>query len=205
MPLDTQFDFKQLIQEARNVPIEPETGQGTAVELPALFEKPVKAPPVMTSEVPEDKVAIEVAMHAYSKVYTLWRPWEDCKRCFNDMGGEDPKVVLPDEGDYSCPHVQVREYRESVDRCLSGKGVITTREMFNLPNGARCVHLEWMESDEKAMAKLKRMAEAKKRDAVYPPDVEGAFLRDPPREPPKTGKKKTKPSKPSKRKKSPSK
>ena len=177
--METLFDFKQLVVDARTPPTPTDDpGQGTAVEMPALFEAPAKAPPVMTSEVPEDKVAIEVAMNQFTRVFTLWRPWEDCTRCAGDMVGDEPKVVLPDKGDYTCPHVSTDEYKEIVDRCLTGAGVITTKEMFNLPNGARCVHLEWMEADEQAIRKLKREVEAKKRNKVYPPDPEAAFRRD---------------------------
>lgn len=177
---ESGFDFKRLVAEARTPMDESQSSQGTAVELPKLFDTPAKTPPVMSSEVPEDKVSIEAAMRQFTKVFTLWRDWEECKRCSNDMEGDNPKVVLPDEGDYTCPHVQIKEYKETVDSCLGGNGVITIKESFNLPNGNRCVHLEWMEADEEAMKKIKKMEEEKRKNRVYPPDVEGAFKKDPP-------------------------
>ncbi len=187
----THFDFKQLIVESRTASIDPQTsGEGSAVQMPKLFEAPAKAPPIMSSEVPEGKASIEIAMRHFTKVFTLWRPWEDCRRCKNAMEGDDPLVVLPDEGDYTCPHVQTAEYKAIVDRCLSGAATMAVKEMFNLPMGARCVHLEWMEVDEVALKRLKNQEELKKQNAVFPPDVEGAFKKDPPREPPKSGKKK---------------
>jgi hypothetical protein len=178
--VETHFDFKQLVTESRTPTEDAPTGQGTAVEFSPLFDKPAKTPPITSSEVPEGKVAIEVAMNQFTKVFTLWRPWEDCTRCRRDMSGDEPKVVLPEEGDYTCPHVGISEYKRIIDRCLSGAGVISIKEMFNLPNGARCVHLEWMEADEAALKKLKQQEEAKKKGRVWPPDVDGAFNKDEP-------------------------
>lgn len=181
MPFDSQFDYKKIIKDARTPVQDPQgNGQGTAVELPKLFEGEPKPPPVMSSEVSEDKISIEAAMRQFSKVFVIWRDWEECSRCSNDMEGDNPKVVLPDEGDYTCPHVNRREYKEIVDKCLSGDGVITLKESFNLQNGNRCVHLEWMEADAEAMRKIKRRAEEKKKNQVWPPDVEGAFAKDKP-------------------------
>lgn len=173
MPIENTFDFKQLIVEARTPPEPSEVGQGTAVELPSLFEEPAKAPPVMSSEVKEDKVAIEVAMQQQTKVFTLWRPWETCRRCMAAIDAGE--IVLPYDGDHTCPHVQSAEYKTVVDHCLRGDAVLTSKEMFNLPNGARCVHVEWLKADEDSMRKLKRQLENKKQNAVYPPDVAGAF------------------------------
>jgi len=173
MPLERSFDFKQLIVEARTPPEPAEVGQGTAVELPALFEEPAKAAPVLASEVGEDKVSIEVAMQQNTEVFTLWRPWELCRRCMSAVATK--AVELPETGDYTCPHVQSTEYKNIVDTCLRGDAVLTSKEMFNLPDGSRCVHIEWLVADAEAMRKLKRQTEGKKKNAIYPPDVEGAF------------------------------
>ena len=170
---DNAFDFKRLVVESRTPPEPAEVGQGTAVELPHLFEEPAKASPVISSEVQEDKVAIEVAMHQHTKVFTLWRPWEECRRCWKAV--ENGDVELPEEGDYSCPHVQAAEYKTVIDACLKGDSVLTTKEMFNLPNGSRCAHVEWLVADQDSMRKLKRQMENKKQNSVYPPDVAGAF------------------------------
>lgn len=180
MPNDTLFDFKQLITEARTPAEIPEVGQGTAEELPKLFEEPSKTPPIMSTSVAEDKVSIEVAMEQHTRVFTLWRPWEECSRCTLDMGGDNPKVVLPDEGEYECPHVQLEVYKNTVDSCLRGDAVLTAKEMFNLQNGTRCAHIEWMVADPIAMAKLKKDMEEKKKNQVYPPDVAGAFKKKSP-------------------------
>ena len=182
MSNDTQFDFKKLIVEARTPPEIPETTQGSAVELPKLFEEPSKTPPIMSTEVSKDKVSIEVAMEQQTRVFTLWRPWEECTRCRNDMDGTPPKVILPDEGEYMCPHVQLEVYKNTIDMCLRGDAVLTNKEYFNLPNGTRCVHIEWMVADPVAMRKLKQNLEEKKKNQVWPPDVEGAFEKKSPAE-----------------------
>jgi len=173
MPVENTFDFKQLIVEARTPPEPAEVGQGTAVELPHLFEEPVKAPPLMSTEVKEDKVAIEVAMQQQTKVFTLWRPWETCRRCLAAI--KSGELELPEDGDHTCPHVQAEAYKAVVDVCLKGDAVLTSKEMFNLPDGARCVHVEWLTADEASMLKFKRQMEDKKKNSVYPPDVAGAF------------------------------
>ncbi len=173
MPAENIFDFKQLIVEARTPPEPAEVGQGTAVELPHLFEEPAKAAPVIATEVAEDKVSIEVAMQQHTKVFTLWRPWEECARCYKAF--KQGELDLPEDNDYTCPHIQAADYKKIVDTCLKGDAVLTSKEMFNLPNGSRCVHIEWLVADADAMRKLKRQVENKKKNAVYPPDVAGAF------------------------------
>jgi hypothetical protein len=173
MPVENTFDFKKLIVEARTPPVPSEVGQGTAVELPSLFEEPAKAPPVMDSEVKEDKVAIEVAMQQQTKVFTIWRPWGLCRRCLSAI--DSGEILLPEDGDHTCPHVQSDAYKTVVDVCLRGDAVLTSKEMFNLPDGTRCVHVEWLKADEASMLKLKRQMEVKKKNSIYPPDVAGAF------------------------------
>jgi hypothetical protein len=170
---ENTFDFKQLIIDAQTPPDPVGTGQGTAVELPPLFNDKTKGPNLISSEVKEDKVSVEVAMQQHTKVFTLWRPWESCKRC--QVALDIDETLLPDDGDYTCPHVQTEEYKKTVDLCLRGDAVLTAKEMFNLPNGSRCVHVEWLVADEASVRKLKKQMEAKKANSVYPPDVEGAF------------------------------
>ena len=182
MPGENTFDFKQLIVEAQRVPDSPVGNQGTAVELPALFDEPPKLPPLMASEIKEDKVSVEVAMQQHTKVFTLWRPWDECRRCHAELSSDDAVASLPEDGDYTCPHVQVEEYKKTVNMCLRGDAVLTSKEMFNLPNGSRCVHVEWLVADPESMRRLKKQMETKKANSVYPPDVEGAFKNKPPRE-----------------------
>lgn len=170
---ENTFDFKQLVVSAQATPEAPATGQGTAVELPPLFDDIPKAPPLVSAEVKEDKVSIDVAMQQHTKVFTLWRPWTECRRCHHAMDAN--KVELPEDEDYTCPHVQVEEYKKIVNMCLRGDAVLTTKEMFNLQDGSRCVHVEWLIADEDSLRRMKRQMESKKANAVYPPDVEGAF------------------------------
>jgi len=180
MPNETQFDFKKFIVDARTPAALPENHQGTAVELPALFEEPSETPPIISEEVPEDKVSIQIAMQQHTKVYILWKPWEECARCRMSMEGDMPSVVLPDDGDHECPHIQLEQYKETCDACLRGDAILVSKEFFNLPNGTRCVHVEWMLADPEAMEKLKKDEAAKNKDRVYPPNVEAAFAKKSP-------------------------
>jgi len=173
MPAENTFDFKQLVIDAQTPPEPSSVGQGTAVELPPLFDDLPKTPPIVSSEIKEDKVSFEVAMQQHTKVFTLWRPWNECRRCHVAL--ESQEVTLEDDEDYTCPYVQVKEYTNTVNMCLRGDAVLTTKEMFNLQDGSRCVHVEWLVADDESMRRMKKQMEAKKANAIYPPDVEGAF------------------------------
>lgn len=66
-------------------------------------------------------------------VYVVWRPWESCKRCWAAMKAE--RVVLPDEGDYVCPHTMRKEYKQLLDSRSSKKCEFASHESVTLKNG----------------------------------------------------------------------
>lgn len=175
------FNYLKSAQGARRIP-EPEGGQSAnpVLELPSIFEEKEEAPtPFIKPEVADDKVAVETTYRHFSRVFTLWRPHESCGRCKTAI--DSGHVILPqDAGDYACPHTQTSEYKEVIDRGLRGDSVITVRDHFNNPPpiNSRCVYVEWMEADPEALRKLVKEAEAKKKNQVYPPDVDGAFAKD---------------------------
>jgi hypothetical protein len=82
---------------------------------------------------------------------------------------------MPEDDTYTCPHVQSRKYKETIDKCLAGKGMLATKEFFNLKNGTRVAHVEWLEGDPEHIAKLQKEAEEAKSRAVYPPNPEAVF------------------------------
>jgi len=149
-------------------------GEDTSPEL-VMFDLPdffgaansqVATPPRKTG-----KLAMDINCVSFSKVFVLWRPWENCARCKLDIANE--KVELPESGDYTCPHVQEQEYKAIKDMCLSGEAVLQKEEFFNIRSSdARCVHILWWRLDDASLEKLKQR---KSRDAVYPPNPEAVF------------------------------
>lgn len=149
-------------------------GEDTSPEL-TMFDLPdffsAVSPNVAQSPRKTGKLAMDINCVSFSKVFVLWRPWESCTRCKLDIA--DDKVVLPETGDYTCPHVQEQEYKAIKDMCLSGEAVLQKEEFFNVRSSdARCVHILWWRLDD---ASLEKMKQRKRRDAVYPPNPEAAF------------------------------
>ena len=176
---NTGFDYLKMAEAARVAPEPPSGGPGgEGVELPPIFETKEEAEQHsrIETEANPNKPAISSAYRLYNRTFTLWRPWENCKRCMTaiDMG----QVILPaDSGDYRCPHNQNEEFKAIINKCLRGDGVIAVKDYFFTPppGNARCVYLEWMELDDKELERLKKEQEAKKETRVFPPDVAGAF------------------------------
>jgi hypothetical protein len=115
----------------------------------------------------------ETAYVSFSKVFLLWRPWAECARCMREINSGS--IQLPETGDHTCPHNQGNEYKHTVDRCLRGDAVLQSRNYFNLKDGTRCVHIEWMEYDADYLRQMQRKEEAKKKNRVWPPDPESKF------------------------------
>jgi hypothetical protein len=120
-----------------------------------------------------DQIGSKVRCLQFSEVFVLWRPWETCKVC-KDKVDQNPEL-MPESDTYVCPHVQKTKYKETIDKCLSGKGMLATKEFFNLKNGTRVAHVEWLEGDPEHLARLQKEAEIARERAVYPPNPKEAF------------------------------
>jgi len=145
------------------------------VELPTLFGPPKDNIPLVAKEIDKLQPARQVRMVSYLRTFVVWRPWSKCDRC-KAMIAKD-EVELPDVGDYTCPHVQVVDYKEVKDKLLSGKGVKEFEEHFQLHDGTRCVELAWLETDPVFLEEEKRKAEEAAEKSVYPPNPEAAFAK----------------------------
>lgn len=171
------FNYAEIASKARTVPEVTEDGPSNIVELAAVFKPPVEWPdskgqhPYIQTDIPEEKVAPEILFTASSKVFILWRPWERCRRCQQAI--DSGHTVLPEIGDYTCPHVENAEYKAVIDKGLRGDAVLTLKEAFNMQDGSRCVHVEWMEPDPVRKKEIEKMMEERKKNRVWPPDVEG--------------------------------
>jgi hypothetical protein len=95
----------------------------------------------------------------HTKVFLLWRPWTACSRCIRDI--EHGSILLPDDSDHTCPHVQSEKFEEILNKCLSGDFLIQTQEYFTLQDGTRCVHMVWLELNSDGQRALLRKETAK--------------------------------------------
>ncbi len=143
-----------------------------AVEMPSAFGK-LESPYMQK---PSQGGGVELSYRSFTKVFVLWRSFHSCQRCLAQINnGKDDEVTLPETGEYTCPHTHNDEYKVAVDNILAGKGLLDTREYFNLHDGTRCVHLSWFEVDAAAARKNEKADKFKKDNAVWPPNVAGAF------------------------------
>ncbi len=182
MPIDNN-SFAGIIEESRAVP-DAVSGAGN-LDIPQMFQKEFANPNLRGAK---DGKGLVLKYVAHSAVYLVWRPWSKCGRCLKDIREMDDEIaavpegeetalepILPDVGEYTCPHNQNIEYKHILDRCLSGDFILRSEEFFNMVDGTRCVHIAWMETDPEQAKKIEEAAKLKKETAVYPPDVAEAF------------------------------
>lgn len=167
--------FLQVIADARSIPegIDPLAER----DAPSLMgqrgdTQGLVAPPEFGGF---DQIAAQVRCLQFSEILVLWRPWETCMICKHKV--EADTSLIPDDGAYTCPHTQNKRYKEIIDKCLAGKGMLATKEFFNLKNGTRVVHVEWLEGDPEHIKKLQKEQEEAKARQVYPPDPVAAFAK----------------------------
>lgn len=167
--------FLKVIADARNIPegIDPLAERDAPRNMePAGGREGLISPPGFDDF---DQIGTKVRCLQFSEVFVLWRPWETCAVCRTRIT-DDPSL-MPEDDTYTCPHVQSRKYKESIDKCLAGKGMIVTKEFFNLKNGTRVAHVEWLEGDPEHIAKLRKEEEEARSRSVYPPNPEAVFAK----------------------------
>ncbi len=167
------FNYAEVASKVRTVTVMESPPPSNVVELAQVF-KPVPSPVnpyAKEGPVPDDKVSPELYYLSFSKVFVIWRFWESCQRCAQSIA--QGATQLPLDGDYTCPHTDKTGYKEVVDRGLRGDAVLTLKDTFNLADGTRCVHVEWLEADPVRKRDLEKMAAEKAKNRVWPPDVEG--------------------------------
>jgi len=124
-----------------------------------------------------NQVADQIRVVYFSRVFVLWRPYEMCPRCSNELNAGE--VQIPLEGDYNCPHNDNAEYEKVVNLCLSGKGLLQKQEFFNRrENDARCVHIMWMIADPAHVEELEKKRKEKEKSVVYPPNPQKVFAEE---------------------------
>lgn len=169
MPKKDNETFAETIEAAREIPksADPMTPQ---LDIPQMFEKEPPNPNIGTAK---DGSGLELRYTSHSAVYVLWRPWWKCGRCKKDI--EKDESLLPEVGDYNCPHNNTANYKSIVDRCLSGDFIRQQEEFNTLVDGTRIVHVVWLETDPEQTKKLVKAEAYKKANQVWPPNIEEAF------------------------------
>lgn len=87
---------------------------------------------------PRNPYARDIAAAKYNfdhEVFVIFRPWESCGRCHYALNTEPPRLVLPDVGDYVCPHTRIQQYRDMLAQRAAGIVVFTSFESTTLKNG----------------------------------------------------------------------
>lgn len=163
--------FTSMVAEGRKIPAGIDSDK--AIEAPGFFSE-TRGP--VTRDSGAEKLGAETECVSFSKVFLLWRPWNECARCMREINAGT--ITLPETGDHTCPHNQGDEYKRTVDRCLRGDGILQSRNYFNLKDGTRCVHIEWLEYDASYLRQLQKKEEIKKKHHVWPPDPEAAFAEE---------------------------
>lgn len=101
-------------------------------------------------------------------VFSVFRPWQVCRRCQENFDPEksvDP-AALPDEGDIVCPHTRRAEYVALLNRCRTDNKSIrrlTHTVWSSQATGERFAEVSWEEYGVK-----KPTAQSKKEPKADP-------------------------------------
>jgi hypothetical protein len=143
MPLkqDAGSDFASILNSAMQTP---EGFEGKGFDLPDGFPLP-RQDTHRTVDTGEEGIpgvtAFDFKIHR--RVFTIFRPWNDCARCGQDIGSG--AASLPEEGDYECPHTALGEYEEIVNQILAGKLIFGSEQEITQKDGSVLVSLRWYE------------------------------------------------------------
>jgi len=160
-PTNSGSDFASIIAKAQTPP-DPRDG-GVGRDLPDGFPLPIAATHRIVDTANEPEAipgAVAYDFFVKRKVFLVFRPWESCSRCQNDVASG--KVDLPDDGDHNCPHTQIKEYEEVVNKCLAAEYILAGENEVNQKDGSIVVSLRWLEKKQN----FKRMRQAAKERAT---------------------------------------
>jgi hypothetical protein len=138
---DAGSDFASVLNAAMQIPEGFET-KGT--DLPDGFPLPRQGSHRTVDTTDEGipgVTAFDFKIHR--KVFTIFRPWDNCARCGQDIAGG--AVTLPDSGDHECPHTALDEYETIVNDILAGKMIFGSEQEITQKDGSVLVSLRWYE------------------------------------------------------------
>lgn len=83
-------------------------------------------------------------------VFVVWRPWESCNRCYGALKRDE--LVLPEDGDYVCPHTMMKQYKELLAKRSARLCEFPAHESVTLKNGVIqiSVSIAWRKAKETA-------------------------------------------------------
>lgn len=153
---DAGNDFASVVSSALKPP---SFADGDGTDLPDGF--PMRSAPHhrVVSEVSDPNKIDGVTEYDFTihrDVFTIFRPWEKCTRCINDVASQ--KVTPPVEGDLVCPHVRRLEYEKVINDVLDGKLLMGSEQETSSPDGTIYVSLRWY---EKKFSKARARAAAR--------------------------------------------
>ena len=142
-PTEAGSDFASVISSSQ---LRPDEVNNKGTELPDGF--PLRAAPhhrVVDDVAEPDRIdgvtAYDFKLHR--EVFTLFRPWEKCKRCESEI--KVGTVIMPLVGDYVCPHTRKLEYEKISDDILDGKFLFGSEQETSSPDGTVYISLRWYE------------------------------------------------------------
>jgi len=144
---DAGSDFASVLSKATSLPSLEELGKDLPDGFPLGAGKHHRI--VEEGEGIPGVVAYDYFIHR--KGFVIYRPWDNCSRCTGALASG--AVSLPDEGDISCPHTAISEYKRVVDEILSGKLIFGSEQELVQKDGSIVISLRWYEA--KASAKKK--------------------------------------------------
>jgi hypothetical protein len=156
---DVGIDFATALAKSQERPQAEQQGR----DLPEAFPFNPPADHKMVDTTDDDPLAITGAIKyrykIHRKVFTIYRPWEGCSRCKDDIA--NTVVTLPDVGDYECPHITRSDYEKIADDILAGRLVMGAEQEVVQRDGTIVVSLRWYEpilNKKQLRERAKRMA-----------------------------------------------
>lgn len=160
--------FAQVIEKANTAPLTEQQGKDLADGFPFQAKQGHKV--VDQMDAPElIRGAVQYPYKIHRAVFTIYRPWGQCNRCMDDIATN--QVVLPPDGDYTCPHTQKAQYEQIMDECLRAKFLLGTEQEIVQRDGTIVVSMSWYE---------KKMTSRERREAMKRRALGGGQQDEPP-------------------------
>jgi hypothetical protein len=159
---DVGIDFPSILNSAKQTPA---SFEGLGKDLPDGFPLPPGEHRVVDTEAEGIPGVTAYDFKIHRKVFTIFRPWDGCARCGQDIASN--AVSLPESGDYDCPHTALEEYEQTVNDILAGKMIFGSEQEVVQKDGTVLVSLRWYEK----IAAKKKKPQPRPDGTVEEPDL----------------------------------
>ena len=140
---DVGSDFATVLSRAQDLPSPDPDGRDLADTFP--FSPPPHHNVVDSKD--EDPRAIQgitkYRFRVHHRVFTLWRPWDSCGRCKDAIA--NGQAILPDVGDYCCPHNERSDYEKTANDILAARLLVGSEQEVVTRDGSIVISLRWYE------------------------------------------------------------